>query len=105
MEPAVVVGALARIVPSRRHEAMRALAHYAGVSTFELELDGMLGVLVEAETLNVAHSLIAESVSDTPGVLGVWPVSVEVDPEAGASHEVPLEPIVVDEEYDEHHTS
>ena len=98
MKSTVVVGALARIEPSRRTEVICALVSHEGVSTFELEHDAKLGVLVEAESLDAAHALITRSVADAPGVLGVWPVSLELDPDVATLPVVSPERIAADEE-------
>jgi len=76
-----IVGAFARIESDLASSCQSALEELSGVSTFDIEDQDKLGVLVEAESLNEAHSTITTSVRNTPGVLGVWPVYVNIEDE------------------------
>jgi len=44
------------------------------VSTFPVEEDERLGILVEASTVNRAHEVLTTEVDRVPGILGTWPV-------------------------------
>lgn len=77
--PYVVVGAFARIDVARQVAVRADLERIDGVSTFDLERPEMLGLLIEASDVDAAHATLVERVRRSPGVLGVWPVSVESD--------------------------
>lgn len=76
-----IVGAFARIDSDLASSCESALQELGGVSTFDVEDPDKLGVLVEAESLNDAHSTITTTIRNTPGVLGVWPVYVNIEDE------------------------
>ena len=77
-----IVGAFARIDADHASSCQSALEELDGVSTFDIEDPDKLGVLVEAESLNEAHSTITKAIRTTPGVLGVWPVYVNTEDES-----------------------
>ncbi len=97
----VVVGAFARIRPSSHAQVKRELDAREGITTFDLETEDKLGLVVEADSLDSAHARITKDVRGTAGVLGVWPVSVEVDSDDPSGIDTFPEPTVVDEESDE----
>ena len=76
-----IVGAFARIDTQLAQSCARALNAITGVSTFELEEAGKIGLIIEADSLNRAHDTITKAISSTPGVLGVWPVYVNIEDE------------------------
>ncbi|MBL4809444.1 MAG: chaperone NapD [Phycisphaerales bacterium] len=76
-----IVGAFARIESNIASSCQSALEEIAGVSIFDIKDPDKLGVLVEAESLNQAHSTITTTIRNTPGVLGVWPVYVNTEDE------------------------
>ncbi len=76
-----IVGAFARIESDLISSCQSALEEIAGVSIFDIEDPDKLGVLVEADSLNEAHSTITTTIRTTPGVLGVWPVYVNTEDE------------------------
>ena len=73
-----VVGAFARIAPGRRDEVCQHLNALEGVETFDLD-DERLGILIEAAGAKEAEEILEGPVRCTPGVWGVWPVSVELE--------------------------
>ncbi len=76
-----IVGAFARIESDLSSSCQSALEEITGVSIFDIEDPDKLGVLVEADSLNEAHSTITKTIRTTPGVLGVWPVYVNTEDE------------------------
>ena len=76
-----IVGAFARVDQDCTASCRSALEELNGVSTFDIEDPDKVGVLVEAESLNEAHSTITTTIRTTPGVLGVWPVYVNTEDE------------------------
>ncbi len=73
----VVVGAVARVEVDERACTVAALSELMGVTPFDVEDPLKLGLIIEAQGLNEAHGLLQGSVRAVPGVMGVWPVSVE----------------------------
>ncbi len=76
-----IVGAFARVDQESITSCRSALEELNGVSTFDIEDPDKVGILVEAESLNEAHSTITKTIRTTPGVLGVWPVYVNTEDE------------------------
>lgn len=76
-----IVGAFARVEADLVSSCRDELEQICGVSTFDLDDRDKVGVLVEADSLNQAHSLITESIRTASGVLGVWPVYVNTEDE------------------------
>lgn len=76
-----VVGAYARIDRSEEALVPARLEALEGVSTFNLDEPGKLGVLIEAESLDAAHALLLQSIEKLEGVLGVFPVYAHAEPE------------------------
>ena len=68
------VGAYLRIEVDREGEVRAAVDAVDGVEAFDVEGDGKLGALIEAEDLDHAHELLVGSVKQIPGVLAAWPV-------------------------------
>ncbi|MFG0253316.1 MAG: hypothetical protein ACF8NJ_10635 [Phycisphaerales bacterium JB038] len=73
------VGAYARIDLDAVAETREALSQLAGVTLFDLDEEGKVGLLVEAADLDGAHSTITNEVHGVDGVLGVWPIYVDVE--------------------------
>lgn len=76
---AVVMGAFVRVDDARTTAACDGLRALPGVTVFALDAAGKVGLLVEAGSLEEAHLQLTRDVAATDGVLGVWPVSVELD--------------------------
>ncbi len=76
-----IVGAFARVDQTQTAQCRGALEELDGVSTFDLDDEDKVGVLVEAPTLDDAHELITGRIRSAPGVLGVWPVFVNTEDE------------------------
>ncbi len=76
----VVVGVLARIDTDDRAATLAALARESGVTPFELDVPEAerIGLLLEAPSLASVHSLLTTTVDGVDGVLGTWPVHVDV---------------------------
>ena len=79
----VIVGVLARIETGESTAVRRRLNALEGVETFDLPETERLGVLIEADSLDAAHARLDADVRTTAGVLGTWPVSIEVDDSNG----------------------
>jgi nitrate reductase NapAB chaperone NapD len=75
----VVLGAYARIDPGSRESVRDRLHDLKGVTLFDLDDPGKVGLVIEADDLEKAHQLLTHTVGRTPDVLGVWPVSLELD--------------------------
>ncbi len=73
-EPAVVVGVLARVEPHCQEQLRQQLERLPGVATFELDLPGQLGLLIEAASPQQAAQVLQQQVATVPGVLACWPV-------------------------------
>ncbi len=69
-----LLGVLARVQVADRSMTIEQLAEIDGVSTFPVEEDERLGILIEASTVNRAHELLTTEVNRLPGILGTWPV-------------------------------
>ena len=74
-----IVSAFARIETDEIDAIRRRLEALDGVTPFDLEEFGKIGVLIEAADLDTAHNTLNETVKETEGVLGVWPVYVNVE--------------------------
>ncbi len=79
MDDYVVVGALARVDVDRRQETRARIEALEGFTTFDVEDPLKLGVLIEATTLEEAHARFVSQLTSVDGVLGAWPVSVDID--------------------------
>ncbi|MBK8975900.1 MAG: hypothetical protein IPM29_08225 [Planctomycetes bacterium] len=77
--PVVIIGVLARVDVATRGDTRLRLERLEGVSTFDLASPDKLGVLIEASDVDAAHATLQQQVGHTPGVLAVWPVSIESD--------------------------
>ena len=75
-----VVGAYARIEPGCALEVRARVDALAGAETFDLGEADRIGIVIEANGASKAEQILG-SVSDTQGVWGVWPVSVELEEE------------------------
>lgn len=69
-----LLGVLARVQVADRELTIEQLAEIDGVSTFPVEDDERLGILIEADKVNRAHEILTTEVDRLPGVLGTWPV-------------------------------
>lgn len=81
----VVMGAFARVEESEAATVRGRLQALADVTLFDLKHPGKVGLLVEADSLEEAHHRLTREVAPTEGVLGVWPVSVELDDPSAVS--------------------
>lgn len=84
----VLIGVLARIVPGQRAALWTDLSERPGVQPFEVDDDDRIGLLVEAESLESAHDRLRGEINQVDGVLGTWPVYVDLEDETGAEQAV-----------------
>lgn len=75
----VIVGAIARIATDDPPAVKRLLNALEGVETFDLPEPEKLGILIETDGIDAAHARLCNEVNTTDGVLGTWPVSLEID--------------------------
>ncbi len=68
------LGVYVRIDPEQLEAVRRALDALSGVTTFDLDEAGQLGVILEADDLEAAHAALTGPVHRVPGVLAAWPV-------------------------------
>jgi len=73
------VGAFARIEIDEADAIRARLAALDGVTPFDLDETGKMGLLIEAPDLDAAHGKLTKDIRQTDGVLGVWPVYVDVE--------------------------
>jgi nitrate reductase NapAB chaperone NapD len=71
-----IVGALARVEFENLAKTRDRLNALSGVETFDLDQPGKIGILIEVNDLDAAHTLVATTIPQTEGVMGVWPVFV-----------------------------
>ncbi|PCI10551.1 hypothetical protein COB72_03060 [bacterium] len=76
-----IVGAFARVDTEYTSACREELDQLGGVSTFDLDDPDKVGILIEADTLDDAHSTITKTIRSTTGVMGVWPVYVNTEDE------------------------
>jgi hypothetical protein len=75
----VVVGVVARVDTKDSTGVRRRLETIEGVETFDLPVPEKLGILIEARGIDAAHRRLCDEVDQTDGVLGTWPVALEID--------------------------
>jgi hypothetical protein len=73
----VVVGAFARIEPGTQAKVIERLEKIDGVSTFDLDDPGKVGLLIEAENADIAHARLTKEIRSIEDVWGTWPVYME----------------------------
>ncbi len=73
------VGAFARVEIDDAEATRQRLSELDGVTPFDLDETGKVGLLIEAPDLDAAHNTLTEVVKPTAGVLAVWPVYVDVE--------------------------
>lgn len=84
----VVIGAYVRLDASASEAVRERLRGLEGVTLFDLDEAGKVGVILEAEDMDRAHDRLVHRVARVPGVWGVWPISAAFDdppPMAGFS--------------------
>ncbi|MCP4593750.1 MAG: chaperone NapD [bacterium] len=69
-----VVGAFARIDLADPQAVRDRLAEIAGITLFDLDDPGKVGLVIEADDLDRAHAKLCAEIERVSGVLGVWPV-------------------------------
>ncbi len=83
----VLLGVLARLDISQRDDVLRALDDHSGVSTFSVEEEERVGILIEDSSIYLAHRILTTHVNRLPGVLGTWPIFTDL----GEDHDSPPE--------------
>ncbi len=78
-ETLAVVGAYVRAKTADLEGTRRRAEELQGVETFDLDRGGMFGVVVEGPTIDAVHDVIEGRLARLEGVLGVFPVSLEID--------------------------
>lgn len=76
-----VLGVLARVEIAERDRVVACLQQIEGVTPFLIDEPGRIGLVVEADTLQMAHTRLLNEIQSTPGVLGTWPVFVHAENE------------------------
>lgn len=76
-----IIGAYARVCDDHLEAARRGLAAVVGVTVFDLERPGAIGLLVEAASVDLAHAVLTQDLPAVEGVLGILPVYVNDDAE------------------------
>jgi len=78
-ETLAVVGAYVRARTADLAEIRRRAEELEGLETFDLDRGDMFGVVVEGLSIDAVHDVIAGRLARLEGVLGVFPVSLELD--------------------------
>lgn len=80
-----VLGVLARVDVPQRERIVDALASLDGVSTFSVDEEERIGILIETTSLDEAHATLTGEVDKVEGVLATWPVfaHAEADSDPG----------------------
>lgn len=79
-----VLGVLARVEVAERDRVVDLLQRIEGVTPFLIDEPGRIGLVLEADSLELAHARLLEEIESTPGVLGTWPVFVHAEDETAA---------------------
>ena len=77
-----VLGVLARVHVPQRRRIVDALESLHGVSTFSVEEEERIGILIEAASLEGAHATLTAEVEKVHGILGAWPVFAHAEPDS-----------------------
>jgi nitrate reductase NapAB chaperone NapD len=80
-----VVGAFARIDLSDPQAVRDRLSDVRGVTLFDLDDSGKVGLVIEARDLDAAHATLRREIENTDGVLGAWPVYAHAEPDPSDS--------------------
>jgi nitrate reductase NapAB chaperone NapD len=62
-------------------EVRSQLAAMEGITLFDLDDPGKIGLIVESANLDEAHYTIMHQIRKTEGVLGIWPIYANFEPE------------------------
>ena len=74
-----IVGAYARIDLADPQAVRCRLAEVSGVTLFDLDEPGKVGLVLEADSLDDAHTTLRAGIEKVDGVLGVWPVYADTE--------------------------
>ena len=81
-----LLGVLARVEVADRLQTTQQLEQIDGVSTFSVDEEERMGILIEASSVNSAHELLTTEVNRMSGILGTWPVFSHFD-DVESSHD------------------
>ncbi len=87
-----IVGAFARVDQGDVDGVRSRLEALDGVELFDLDEPGKVGLLIESPDLDAAHAMVCQVIERQEGVLGVWPVFADADPDDGSWLPSPEEP-------------
>ena len=73
------LGVLARIDVQCRPETVAVLEELDGVSTFGVQEEERVGLLIEGDSLDLVHHVLVDQVQGVPGVLGTWPIYASIE--------------------------
>lgn len=76
------VGAYIRFDGQHEATVRRELSKMTGVELFELDQPGMLGLIVEADSIDAAHAVLTRDVRAVDGVTGAFPIYVNIEDES-----------------------
>jgi nitrate reductase NapAB chaperone NapD len=69
-----IIGALVHSEPALMQTVQNDLSVLDGISVHPLMVPGQMAVVVEAENINQAHSVLTDTIENTEGVMAVYPV-------------------------------
>ena len=73
-----VVGAYMRIKSGSAPDTLETLSQLPGVESFDVGCEDRVGVVIEAANAHGAEEILTD-IADLDDVLGVWPVSIELE--------------------------
>jgi hypothetical protein len=86
-----LLGVLARLDPFDRAQIVDRLEQIEGVSTFSVDDDNRVGILIQRSCVEQAHRALTIDVAGVRGILGAWPVFSDCDPEPAQSLDQSME--------------
>jgi nitrate reductase NapAB chaperone NapD len=75
------VGAFVRVELDDTEVVGQRLDQLAGVNTFDMGEPGKIGLVIEADSMDVAHTMLTQTIRSVEGVLGVWPTYADFEDE------------------------
>ena len=76
MDEPTIIGAFARVEPGTFSGIKECLEGMEGISTFDLDKEDKVGILIEAANLDQAHQRLTGEIRAVKGILAVWPVYI-----------------------------
>lgn len=77
----VTVGAFVRVELDDTEVVGQRLDRLAGVSIIDMGEPGKVGLVIEADSMELAHAMLTHTIRSVEGVLGVWPTYVDFEDE------------------------